>query len=95
MALTWDDWKAREQAAQAETKRTALQSMYAQHGFTSGRKCGECKHLTTWHYASTFFKCALSRSAGRSGRPSTDWRKFWSACGAFEAGEGRDCYGAH
>ena len=60
-----------------------LRTMYARHGMTEGKTCGECEHLCRGKYnTAVYFKCDLYTPWTHG--PGTDWRKKWPACGKFE-----------
>ena len=57
-------------------------TMHLTYGRNDLCSCGTCAHLIRTGYRSaTYFKCkryAVSASA------SSDWRKFWTACGLWQ-----------
>jgi hypothetical protein len=60
-----------------------LATMHRMYGTNDAHTCGECKHLITRRFAGTYYKCDLTKMTAGS---ATDWRKKWTACGAFEKG---------
>lgn len=59
----------------------ALTALYALHGKTPGRTCGECQHLIRVKPGqNSYLKCDLTKITHG---PGTDWRRKWQACGAF------------
>lgn len=54
--------------------------MHRQFGKCDGHTCGECFHLTEYHYQKRYYKC---RAYGATSSEASDWAKRWLACGLF------------
>ena len=55
--------------------------MYAVYGISEGHTCALCTHLKHhWYHDKSYYKCEVY---GDSSSEATDWRKKWTACGAY------------
>lgn len=65
----------------AARKTSNIDRMHDAYGSHFPDHCGDCIHFHTLQFANKYFKCDLFKL---SHGPSTDWRKFWDACGKFK-----------
>ena len=82
-ASLYPEWEAKQ--IKTPPVPRSIKTMYALHGRTDGRTCGECLHLIRiFPGQNSYLKCNLTAITHG---PGTDWRRKWEACGAFVQAE--------
>jgi len=72
--------------AEQDPRTRQLRVMHERHGVNMQHTCGECAFLVRGQYEGRgpyYHKC--QHYTPWTHGPGTDWRRFWLACGKFEA----------